>query len=83
MGSVQFPGLDGDWYPRTYPSSYPGNGGQHYAQTTNLSVNGHVEAVVPFKVGEDIPLEDIEGHHIDLRLIEANAEFFLMQYRRR
>ncbi len=82
VGFVHFPGLNGTWDPRTYPSSYP-NAGEHYAYPKNISVNGHIDALVPFIVGQDLLLEDNQGHRIDLRLIAANLECFLMQYRRR
>ena len=81
IGYVDLPGLDGAWDPRTYPSGYT-NAGEHYAYVQNLSVNGHVESLVPFKPGREVILEDSKGHRIDLALIAANAECFLMEYRK-
>ena len=80
-GYIEILGLDGGWDPRTYPSGYP-NAGNHYVYVKNLSVNGHLESLVSFKVGQNLVLEDNNGHRVELRLIAANAESFLMQYRK-
>ena len=80
-GYIEIPGLDGGWDPRTYPSSYS-NAGEHYVYTRNLSVNGHVETFFPFKAGQNLMVEDNKGHRVELKLVTANAECFLMQYKR-
>jgi hypothetical protein len=82
IGNVTIPGLDGAFDPRTYPSTYP-NAGEHYLYITNLSVNGHVEPLFPLKSGQPLTLEDNSGHRINLELIAANGECFLMQYDRK
>lgn len=81
IGGIAIPGLDGTWDPRTYPVSYP-NGGEHYVYAPNLSVNGHVEASFAFKVGQNLTVDDNKGHRAQLKLIAANTECFLIEYRR-
>ena len=82
IGNIKIPGLDGALDPRTYPSTYP-NAGEHYLYVTNLSVNGHVEPLFPLKIGQPLVLEDNSGYRVNLELIAADGECFLMQYDRK
>ena len=79
--AVRLPGIDGTLDLRTYPDSYP-NAGGHYLDAGNVSVNGHVEAVFPFKVGDKLALEDNAGHRVELIFVAAHSECFLLQYRK-
>lgn len=81
-GFIDLPGIRGGFDPRTYPSSYP-NAGEHYVYTQNLSINGQVGSLFPLKVGEEITVEDNPGNALQVILVAATGESFLIQYRKR